>query len=183
MKKLLTFCLTFAVCVTFAQSARPVSIYLMGQYNKPYFEWGIRNNPWGLGLGAETFFMIDKKFQPTIDLSGNIFIEKAKVYQPAGSTEKSPDIKSNISLLGGASIHPFRRLYFSLVAGPTIINQKIYLSSKPSIGIYLDKNRKWITKISGMIIYKYIPVKPIIDGAPNKESISYLQVSVGHRIF
>lgn len=92
MKHLLTFCLTFAVCVTFAQSARPISIYIMGEYNKPIFEWGIRNSPWGIGLGAETFFMIDKKFQPTIDVSGNIFIEKAIVYQPSSSTEKSSDI-------------------------------------------------------------------------------------------
>lgn len=169
--------------MTFAQTARPISTYIMGQYNKPYFEWGLRNNPSGIGLGAETFFMINKKFQPTIDLSGNVFIKKAIVYQPSGSTEKSPDIRSNISLLAGASIHPFRQLYFSLVAGPTLINQTMYLSSKPSIGFYFDKNRKWITKISGMIIYRYIPVKPVIDGAPNKESISYLQVSVGHKLF
>jgi len=183
MKHLLTFCLTFAVSVTFAQTARPISIYIMGQYNKPFFEWRFKNNPWGIGLGAETFFMIDKKFQPTIDLAGNVFIEKAIVSQSFGSTEKAPDIRSNISLLAGASIHPIRHLYFSFVAGPTLLNQKIYLSTKPSIGFYFDKNRKWTTKISGVIIYNYIPVKPIIDGAPDKEGIGYLQVSVGHRLF
>ena len=183
MKYLLTFCLTVAASVTFAQTARTISTYIMGQYNKPYFEWGIRNNPSGIGLGAETFFMTDKKFQPTIDLSGNVFIEKAVVYQPSGSPEKSPDIRSNISLLAGASIHPFRLLFFSFVAGPTLINQKMYLSSKPSVGFYFDKNRKWIMKFSGIIIYRYFPVIPIIDGAPNKESISYLQVSVGHKLF
>lgn len=183
MKHLLTFCLTFAVSVTFAQTARPISTYIMGQYNKPFLEWRFKNNPWGIGLGAETFFMIDKKFQPTIDLAGNVFIEKAKVSQTFGSTEKAPDIRSNISLLAGASIHPIRRLYFSFVAGPTLLNQKIYLSTKPSIGFYFDKNRKWTTKISGMTIYNYIPVKPVFNGAPDKESIGYLQVSVGHRLF
>jgi hypothetical protein len=183
MKNLLTICLTFSVSVTFAQTSGNISTYIMGQYNKPFLEWRIKNNPWGIGLGAETFFMTNRKFQPTLDLAGNVFIEKAQISPSFGSTGKAPDIGSNISLLAGASLHPIRRLYFSFVAGPTLINQKIYFSTKPSIGFYIDKDRKWTSKFSGLYIYNYVPVKPIMDGAPDKEGIGYFQISVGRRLF
>jgi hypothetical protein len=182
-RHLLTICSTFLVSVSVAQNSNTVSTYILGQYNKPFLEWGQNSNAWGLGLGAETFFMTNRKLQPTIDLAGNVFIKKAEFSQPFGSTEKAADIKSNISLLAGVSLHPIRRLYLSFVAGPTLINSKVYFSGKPSLGFYIDKERKWTMKVSALTIYRYVPVKPVFEVTPDKETTGYLQVSIGRRIF
>ena len=183
MRHLLTICSTFLVSVSFSQSSKTISTYILGQYNKPFLEWRQSNNPWGLGLGAETFFMTNRKFQPTMDLAGNVFIRKAEFSQSFGSTEKAPDIRSNVSLLAGVSLHPIRRLYFSFVAGPTLVNNKVYFSTKPSLGFYIDKERKWTLKLSALAINKYVPVKPVFEGTPDKEATGYLQISIGRRIF
>jgi hypothetical protein len=183
MKYLLAVLLSLMAIVTSAQRAKKLSIYLVGQYNKPFLDWHMKNNPTGIGIGLETFVFRDKKVQPTVDISQNVFLQKAEFSQPSGSTEKADDIKANTSILAGLSFYPIPRLYFSFAVGPTLVNGSSFFTIKPSMGVYIDKNRKWIAHFSFLGIQNYVPIKPVFDGTPDKEATGYLQLGIGHRLF
>lgn len=118
-----TICISAFLTTSSAQNKRQVATYVVGQYNNPFLEWSFKNNPWGIGLGAETFFRTDKKFQPTLDLAGNLFIHKI-IVSKSGDIEETQNIGGNVGVSAGISLHSIRNLYISFVAGPTLLKSK-----------------------------------------------------------
>lgn len=120
MRKILTILLCcFILTQTFGQTQRKISTYLLTQYNHTLYDYTIGNNPWGVGLGLQTFFNNKSKFKPTIELTGDIYLEDDKVLKlnPDGSIPQSDNtIGSMINLFGGSSFHPTQTIYFSFVA-------------------------------------------------------------------
>ena len=51
------------------------------QYNSTIYDRTIGNNPWGTGIGLQTFFNNKTKFTPTIELTEDIYLEDDKVFR------------------------------------------------------------------------------------------------------
>ena len=155
-KVITTLILTFIVTQTFAQHQKMASTYLLTQYNKTLYDRTIGNNPWGVGFGLQTFFNNKTNFKPTIELTGDIYLEDNKVLRlnPDGSTPTNyNDVRGMINLFIGTSFNPIRSVYLSFVAGPSFISGQTMLGIKPSFGFYFSKTQKWTGKISYINIF------------------------------
>lgn len=176
--------------ITFAQTPAPekedknISTYVMGQYNKFFFEHAISNDPLGVGIGIETFFLTNRKLQFSAELFHNQFIDKAIINRWEGIPEIK-DFRGVTVLLAGATIHPMRFFYFGYAGGAAYVNGEIYFASKSNVGFYFDRDKKWTLKLSTVGIHKFYPVYPIMGPRMEgmKEGIGYLQAGVGYKIF
>lgn len=179
MHKIIT---TLVLCLilmqSFGQTERKVSTYLLTQYNNTIYDYTIGNNPWGIGLGFQTFFNNKTKFKPTIELTGDLYLENDKVLRlnPDGSTPKSDnDVRGMVNLFIGSSFHPTRNVYLSFVAGPSFINGQTLLAIKPSFGFYFSKTQKWTGKVSYINVFNRSQV--------TKEDFGSLSFAVGLKLF
>ena len=160
MHKILTtlFC-CFTLLQSFAQAQKKVSIYLWAQYNSTLYDYTLGNNPWGAGLGGQIFFNNKSKFKPTIELTGDTYVEDDKVFRagPNGNfTENGNSFGGMVNLFAGTSFNPTQRVYLSFVAGPSFIGGQTLLGIKPSIGYSFFKNQRWTAKISYINIFNRI---------------------------
>ncbi len=157
MQKILTILLCcFILTQSFAQTERKVSTYLLTQYNYTIYDYTLGNNPWGIGLGLQTFFNNKSKFKPTIELTGDIYLEDDKVFRsnPDGSFPKDGnDVGSMINLFAGSSFQPTKSIYLSFLAGPSFISGQTLLGIKPSVGFYFSPRQRWTGKISYINIF------------------------------
>ncbi|MEO6949120.1 MAG: hypothetical protein ABI123_05785 [Ginsengibacter sp.] len=166
MKKLLPTllcCLLFTQ--SFAQTERKVSTFLLTQYNKTLNDYTKGNNPWSIGLGLQAFLNNKSKFKPTIELTGDIYLESDKVLysNPDGSWPKDGnDVGSMTNLFAGASYHPVNNIYISLMAGPSFISKQTLFGIKPSVGFYFSKTHRWTAKVSYINVFNR--TKGISDG-------------------
>ncbi|MEJ7822682.1 MAG: hypothetical protein WKF85_10200, partial [Chitinophagaceae bacterium] len=110
MQKLIT---TLLLCLiltqSFSQSQSKISTYLLTQYNNTLYDYTAGNNPWGIGLGLQTFLNNKTKFKPTIELTGDVYLEDDKVFRsnPDGSfPENGNDVRGMVNLFVGSSFHP-----------------------------------------------------------------------------
>lgn len=173
-----TIILCFILTVGFAQTQRKVSTYLLTQYNNTLYDYTSGNNPWGVGLGLQTFFNNKSKFKPTIELTADIYLEDDKVLRldPDGSIPVDyNDVRGMINLFVGSSFHPTQRVYISFVAGPSFINGRTLIGIKPSLGFYFSKSQKWTGKISYINIFNRDKI--------TKEDFGSLSLSVGLKLF
>ncbi|CAN5544425.1 hypothetical protein BH10BAC3_BH10BAC3_41180 [soil metagenome] len=176
MQKIIsTFLVCFIVTNTFGQTQKKVTTYLLTQYNKTISDRTIGNNPWGVGLGLQTFFNNKSKFKPTIDLTGDIYLEDDKVFRT--NTDGSPinDVRGMVNLFFGSSYDATKSIYVSLVAGPSFISGQTLIGIKPSFGFYFPKTHKWTGKISYINIFN--------RDKTTKEDFSSLSLSVGLKLF
>src|SRR5580693_4580288 len=138
MKKLIpAFLFCFLLTQVFGQTQKKVSTYLLTQYNNTLHDYTSGNNPWGIGLGLQTFFNNKTKFKPTFELTGDIYLEDNKVLRlnPDGSIPKGGNsVIGMVNLFIGSSFYPTQSLYLSLTAGPSFISGQTLLGIKPSIG-------------------------------------------------
>ena len=179
MQKVITpFLLCFILTQTVGQTQRKVSTYLLAQYNNTLYDYTAGNNPWGMGLGLQTFFNTKTKFKPTIELTGDVYLADDKVFRsnPDGSfPEKGNDVRGMVNLFVGSSFHPTHSIYFSFVAGPGFISGQTLLGIKPSFGFYFSKNQRWTGKVSYINIFN----RPkIID-----EDFGSLSLAIGLKLF
>lgn len=72
---------------TSEQEEKNISTYVMGQYNQFFFEHAISNDPSGVGIGVETFFLTNRKLQLSAELFHNQFIDKAIINRWEGIPE------------------------------------------------------------------------------------------------
>lgn len=176
MKKLIpTFLFCFLLTQVIAQTQRKVSTYLLTQYNKTIYDRTLGNNPWGVGLGLQTFFNNKTKFKPTIELTGNRYLEDDKVFRTNPDGTEINDVRGMVNLFVGASFNPTKNIYLSFVAGPSFINGQTLLGIKPSFGFYFSKSQKWTGKISYINIFNR-------DKA-TKEDFGSLSLAIGHKLF
>lgn len=143
MQKFTTILFTcFFFASTFGQTEKKISAFLLTQYNKTLYDYTIGNNPWGVGLGLQTFFNNRSRFKPTLEFTGDIYLEDNKVLRtdPGGTgPNSSNDVRGMINLFAGSSFHPTQKIYFSVIAGPSFINRQTYLGIKPSFGFIFQR--------------------------------------------
>lgn len=179
MQKIIaTFLFCFLLTQTFGQAQKKVAAYLLAQYNKTIYDRTIGNNPWGVGLGLQTFFNNNTKFKPTIEFTGDIYLEDDKVLRlnPDGTIPTNyNDVRGMVNLFVGTSFNPTPYIYLSLVGGPSFINGQTMLGIKPSFGFYFSKSQKWTVKISYINIFN--------RDKTTKESFGSLSLAVGLRLF
>ena len=150
----------------------------MTQYNKTIYDRTIGNNPWGIGLGLQTFYNNKTNFKPTIELTGDIYLEDDKVLRlnPDGSIPTNyNDVRGMVNLFVGTSFSPTRNTYLSFVAGPSFIGGQTMLGIKPSFGFYFSKSQKWTGKISYINIFN--------RDKTTKEDFGALSLAVGLKLF
>lgn len=179
MHKILTIIPFFLIWISsFSQTEKKVSTYFFTQYNKTFQDYTIGNNPWGVGLGLQTFFNTKTKFKPTIEFTGDIYLEDDKVFRsnPDGSfPEKGNDVRGMTNLFIGSSFYPKQRIYLSFVAGPSFISGEVFLGIKPSFGFYFSENKKWTGKISYINVFNRTKIV--------NEDFGSLSLGIGCKLF
>ncbi|MBI3720149.1 MAG: hypothetical protein HY252_16340 [Sphingobacteriales bacterium] len=179
MRKILTLLLCcFILTQSFGQTQRKASTYLLTQYNKTLNDYTIGNNPWGVGLGLQTFLNNKTKFKPTIELTGDIYLEDDKVFRsnPDGTfPENGNDVRGMVNLFVGSSFHPNQSIYLSLVAGPSFISGQTLVGIKPSFGFYFSKNQRWTGKVSYINIFNRTKII--------NEDFGSLSLAIGVKLF
>jgi len=131
-----------------------------------------------MGIGLQTFFNNKTKFKPTIELTGDIYLEDDKVLRldPDGSIPKTDNtVRQMINLFAGSSFHPTQKIYLSFIAGPSFIGGETFLGIKPSFGFYFSKTQRWTGKIS------YINIFNRTQGV--KEDFGSLSLAIGFKLF
>ena len=179
MQKIITSILfIFIMAKVFSQSQRKVSAYLETQYNYTLYDYTANNNPWGIGLGLQGYFNNKTKFKPTIELTGDLYLEDDKVLRlnPDGSIpESGSSIETMVNFFAGTSFHPNDHMYVSFVAGPSFIGEQTLLGIKPSFGFYFSKNQRWTGKVSYINIFKRAKIA--------QEDFGSVSLAVGFKLF
>ena len=179
MRKIFLVLFTFFMLTqSFGQTQRKISTYLLTQYNSTIYDYTKGNNPWGIGLGLQAFLNNKTKFKPTIELTGDIYLEDDKVLRlnPDGSIPKSDNsVGGMVNLFAGSSFHPTSNIYLSFVAGPSFISGQTLLGIKPSFGFYFSKNQKWTGKVSYINVFNRTNV--------TKEDFGSLSLAIGLKLF
>jgi hypothetical protein len=151
------------------------SIYLSVQYSKTIADRTIGNNPWAAGLGLQTYFHLRSKFKPTIEVTGDIYLMDDKVFRTNPDGSPINDVRGMVNLFAGASYHPIKSIYFSLVAGPSFISGQTLVGVKPSVGFYFPRSKRWTAKLSFINIFN--------RDKTNKKDFSTASIAFGFKLF
>jgi len=165
----------FILTQIFGQTQRKVSTYLLTQYTNTLHDRTIGNNPWGIGLGLQTYFNNKTKFKPTIDLTGDIYLEDDKVGRANADGTEIPTVRGMTNLFAGTSYNLTQNLYLSVVGGPSFISGQTLLGIKPTFGFYFSKSQKLTGKISYINIFN--------RDKTTKENFSSLSIAIGLKLF
>ena len=174
-KAITTFLLCFILISSFGQTQKKVSTYLTTQYNKTIDDITKGNNPWSVGLGLQTFLNSNKKFKPTIELMGDIYLEDDKVLRTNSTGAEINDVRGMVNLFAGCSFNPTQYFYLSFTAGPSFISGQTLLGIKPSFGFYFSKSQKWTGKISYINIFN--------RDKTTKEDFGSYSLAIGLKLF
>jgi hypothetical protein len=176
MQKLIaTLLLCFIAINLFAQKQRKVSSYLNVQFNTTLQDATIGNNPWGAGIGLQTFFNNKTKFKPTIELTGAIYLADDKVYRMNADGTPIETVEGMVNLFAGTSYTATQNIYFSIVGGPSFIGGQTLLGIKPSVGFYFSKSKRGTANISYINIFNRDRV--------TKQDFGSICVSLGFKLF
>lgn len=160
---------------SFSQTQRKVSTYLQGQYNKTIYDRTIGNNPWALGLGLQLLFNNHSKLKPTIEVTADAYLEDDKVFRMNADGSEIVDVGGMVNVFAGASFHPTRKIYMSLVTGPSFVSGQTLLGLKPSFGFYFSENQKWTGKVSYINVFN--------RDKKTKEDFGSISLSLGVKLF
>ena len=153
MKKIATTFLSFLVAFCCFGQAPKVRIHLNAQFTRTIYDRTIGNNPWALGLGVQGDLVNKSKFNPTFDLTADIYFADDKV-QVVNSDGTSPeDLGGVVNLFAGLSYSGRGKVYYSFVLGPSYSNGKVFLGIKPSIAFYFSESQKLAGKLSFINIF------------------------------
>jgi len=157
MKKIITtLLLSFNLIHAFAQKETKLTTCLFTEYNKTIYDRTSGNNPWGIGLGLQTFFSNKTKFKPAVELTGDIYLADDKVLRlniDGTIPVQYNDVRGMINLFAGCAFYPVPNIYISFIGGPAFINGQTLLGVKPSFGFHFSKSKKWTGKISFINIF------------------------------
>ncbi len=139
---------------SFGQQGQKIKTFLSAEFNATTHDRFISANPWGAGIGLQTFFNAPKKFQPVVDLTGDLYLEDDKVYRtnPDGSEIKR--VESMVNFFAGAAYFPFKPFYVAVAAGPSLIGSQVLFGIKPSLGFVFSSNKRWTAKLSFIDVFK-----------------------------
>ena len=154
MQKIMAiFLCCFVLSKAYGQKENKVTTYLLTQFNKTVYDVTQGNNPWGIGLGLQTFFNNKTKFTPTIELTGDIYLADDDVFRMHTDGTEIIDVPGMVNLFVGTSFEPAKNVYLSFVAGPSFINGQTLLGIKPSLGFYFSAAKRWTGKVSYINIF------------------------------
>jgi hypothetical protein len=174
-KTITTLLVSFIVLTLSAQKQRKISSYLNVQFNTTLQDATIGNNPWGAGIGLQTFFKNKTTFKPTIELTGAIYLADDKVYRMNADGTPIDDIESMVNLFAGTTFTATQNIYFSIVGGPSFINEQTLLGIKPSVGFYFTKSKRGTANISYINIFNRDRV--------TKQDFGSVCLSLGFKLF
>lgn len=176
MKKITALFLScFIVMQLAAQTERKLTTYLQVAYTNTIHDQTLGNNPWGIGLGLQTFFNTKTIFKPTIEITGDIYLADDKIFRTTNDGTPLNDVGSMVNIFAGTVINPVKNMYLSFVAGPSFVSGQTLLGIKPSIGFYFSNNHKWTGKFSYINIFN--------RGEIIKENFSSISVAIGTKLF
>ena len=176
MQKTITaFLLCFIVTNIFGQTQRKVSTYLNVGYNQTLNDITIGNNPWGAGIGLQTFINTKTVFKPTIELTGDLYLMDDKVYRMNADGTPIETVRGMVNLFAGTSFNATQNIYISVVAGPSFIHGQTLFGLKPSIGFYFSKSKRGTGKISYINIFNRDRL--------TKQDFSSISLSLGFKLF
>lgn len=176
MQKTITaFLLCFIVTNIFAQTQRKVLTYLNVGYNQTLNDITIGNNPWGAGIGLQTFIDIKTVFKPTIELTGDLYLMDDKVYRMNADGTPKETVEAMVNLFAGTSFNATQNIYISVVAGPSFIHEQTLFGIKPSVGFYFSKSKRGTAKFSYINIFRRDRL--------TKQDFSSISLSLGFKLF
>jgi hypothetical protein len=147
-------CLIISDC--FCQKQHKISSFIEGQYFNTIYDKTLGNNPWGIGIGIQTFLNNNSLIHPVIEISAVTYLENDKVLRLNPNGSEIENINSMVTLFAGAGIHSGQLINFSILTGPAVINSSIYLGVKPAICVNLSKKQKTIATISYINVFNRI---------------------------
>lgn len=177
-KAIITILLSFILVQTGAYAQQKTSTFLTAQFNGTIHDRTVGNNPWGAGLGIQTFFGSNTKFKAVIELTGDIYLADDKVSRVnTDGTNFTPidGVPGMINLFMGCSYHPDQHFYLSFMTGPSFINGNMLLGVKPSAGIYFSKTRRLMGTLSYINIFN--------RDKPTKEDFGSVSLAIGMKLF
>ena len=177
-KTILTILLSFILVQTIAQPQQKATTFLQAQFNATVHDRTVGNNPWGAGLGIQTFFGSKTKFKAVVELTGDVYLANDKVLRVnTDGTSFTPvdDLPAMVNLFMGCSYHPDQHIYLSLMTGPSFINGSMLLGIKPSFGFYFSKTRRFMGKFSYINIFN--------RDKPTKEDFGSFSLAIGLKLF
>ena len=169
------FLLCFILMQGFGQTQKKVSTYLFAQYTNTIYDITLGNNPWGAGLGLQTFFNNKTNFKPTIELTGDLYLENDKVLRTGANGKPIDEFSGMVNLFIGSSFQPAQNFYLSFTAGPSFIHGRTLLGIKPSLGFYFDTNQKWTGKFSYINVFN--------RDVETKEDFGSVSFAIGLKLF
>lgn len=176
-KVIITVLFCFILTLSFGQTQSKISTYLFTQYNSTLYDYTIGNNPWGAGLGLQAFFNNKTKFKPTIEITGDLYLQDNKVLKlnlDGTIPQNDNTVDKMVNVFVGSSFHPTQSVYFSLLAGPSFISGQSFFGIKPSLGFYFSKTQKWIGKVSYINIF---------NRTTTKGDFGSLSLAIGLKLF
>ena len=174
-KFIITTFLCFILTQSFTQTQHKVSGCLTGQYNKTIYDRTTGNNPWGIGIGLQAFLNNNAKIKPAIDVTADAYLEDDKLLRTNHDGTLIADIRGMVNVFAGASFHPSRTIYMSIVTGPSFVSGQTLLGLKPSFGFYFSRNQRWTGKVSYINVFN--------RDRETKGDFGSVSLSLGVRLF
>lgn len=173
-KSTLTILFCFILFNSFGQTTKKISTYLSAQYNKTTRDITLGNNPWGGGLGLQAYLNNKSKWRPTIEITGDLYMEDDKVLRMDDAGKEIPDVRAMVNVFGGTSFQATKNIYLSVVAGPSFTSSGCF-GLKPSIGFYFCRNQRFTAKFSYLNVFNR-------DQETHQDFSSY-SLSLGVKLF
>ncbi len=174
-KTIVTLLLCCGFIFSFAQKQRKVSTYLSTQFNTTLYDVVKANNPWAVGLGLQAFLNTATKFKPTIEFTGDLYLENDKVARFDANGNNINSLEGMVNLFVGTSFNPTQRFYISVVGGPSFVGGQTKPGIKPTVGLYFPKSQRWVAKISYINIFN--------RDNTTKEDFGSLSFAIGLKLF
>ena len=174
MKKLVLS--LFACCLLFcawAQKERKISTYASINFNATLYDINARNNPWGIGLGLQSFMNNKTRFKPAVEITGDVYLAGTKDFFPVEGRDVS--VSSMVNVFAGSNYQVTERTYLSLLMGPSFVNGNACFGMKPAVGFYFPRSKRWTGRIAYINIFNR---EPAID-----RDFGSLNLSVGLKLF
>lgn len=176
MKKIACLFLSCFIAMQLAaQTEKRLTTYLQVAYTNTIHDQTLGNNPWGIGLGLQTFINTKTIFKPTIEITGDIYLADDKIFRTTTDGVPLNDVGSMVNIFAGTAVNLAKNIYLSFVAGPSFAGGQTLLGIKPSVGFYFSNNHKWMGKFSYINIFN--------RGEIIKENFSSISVAIGTKLF
>lgn len=141
--------LIISLATTFeGQSQSRFSTSLEGDYDKTISDATLGNNPWSLGLGVLVCYKTKTTLKPTIELTGDLYLEDDKIQRYSTNGQALTRVNGIASCLAGTSFQLTRNFSLQFLLGPSLINGAALITIKPSASYYFASNHRWAVKVS-----------------------------------